>query len=136
MSPLMDLPTNVVFFHATAQGSQWLEVSRSPAPLRPARFRAEQLTLHPHSRQKLKQYVKTNNNITLSQNMFDSVFNKALKSGVEKGVFQQPKGTPTPPAPPPPSLDTVTVELTHPLHRPLGRHQAREEDDGRQARRR
>ena len=45
------------------------------------------------SRQKLKQYVKSNNNITVSQNMFDSLFNKALKNGVEKGVFQQPKGT-------------------------------------------
>lgn len=24
--------------------------------------------------------------------MFDSLFNKALKAGVEKGVFEQPKG--------------------------------------------
>lgn len=29
---------------------------------------------------------------TVSDNMFDSLFNKALKNGVEKGVFAQPKG--------------------------------------------
>lgn len=45
------------------------------------------------SRQSLKKYVKANNNIKVSDNMFDSLFNKALKSGVEKGVFEQPKGT-------------------------------------------
>ncbi|KAH8888650.1 hypothetical protein GQ53DRAFT_826316 [Thozetella sp. PMI_491] len=44
------------------------------------------------SRQALKKYVKANNNITVSDNMFDSLFNKALKAGVEKGVFEQPKG--------------------------------------------
>ena len=41
----------------------------------------------------LKKYVKANNNITASDTMFDSLFNRALKSGVEKGVFAQPKGT-------------------------------------------
>ncbi|OAQ66165.1 histone H1 [Pochonia chlamydosporia 170] len=45
------------------------------------------------SRQSLKKYVKANNNLgTVSDNMFDSLFNKALKTGVEKGVFAQPKG--------------------------------------------
>lgn len=45
------------------------------------------------SRQSLKKYVKANNNLTtVTANMFDSLFNKALKNGVEKGVFAQPKG--------------------------------------------
>ncbi|EXJ78002.1 hypothetical protein A1O3_09161 [Capronia epimyces CBS 606.96] len=45
------------------------------------------------SRQAIKKYVKANNNITVtSETQFDSLFNKALKSGVEKGDFQQPKG--------------------------------------------
>ncbi|KAI9147686.1 Histone H1 [Paramyrothecium foliicola] len=45
------------------------------------------------SRQSLKKYVKANNTLNVaSDNMFDSLFNKALKAGVEKGVFEQPKG--------------------------------------------
>ncbi|KAK1715490.1 uncharacterized protein BDZ83DRAFT_635667 [Colletotrichum acutatum] len=49
------------------------------------------------SRQSLKKYVKANNQInTVSDNMFDSLFNKALRAGVEKGVFEQPKGTSPP----------------------------------------
>jgi hypothetical protein len=40
----------------------------------------------------LKKYVKANHTITVPDKMFDSLFNKALKSGVEKGVFEQPKG--------------------------------------------
>ncbi|KAI0401456.1 hypothetical protein F4802DRAFT_580318 [Xylaria palmicola] len=44
------------------------------------------------SRQSLKKYVKANNTISASDRMFDSLFNKALKSGVDKGVFEQPKG--------------------------------------------
>ncbi|KAK4179387.1 putative histone H1, partial [Triangularia setosa] len=44
------------------------------------------------SRQSLKKYVKSNNTINASDNMFDSLFNKALKSGVDKGIFEQPKG--------------------------------------------
>ena len=47
-----------------------------------------------HSRQALKKYVKANNAISVSDNMFDSLFNKALKAGVDKGVFEQPKGKP------------------------------------------
>jgi histone H1/5 len=46
-----------------------------------------------HSRQAIKKYVKANNTInTPSGAQFDSLFNKALKSGVEKGDFAQPKG--------------------------------------------
>ncbi|KAK1977928.1 hypothetical protein LZ30DRAFT_730444 [Colletotrichum cereale] len=49
------------------------------------------------SRQSLKKYVKANNQInTVSDNMFDSLFNKAIRAGVEKGVFEQPKGTSNP----------------------------------------
>ncbi|KAH7029202.1 uncharacterized protein B0I36DRAFT_325253 [Microdochium trichocladiopsis] len=44
------------------------------------------------SRQQLKKYVRANNTITVSDNMFDSLFNKALKAGVDKGTFEQPKG--------------------------------------------
>lgn len=44
------------------------------------------------SRIKLKKYVKANNQINATDAMFDSLFNKALKAGVEKGVFEQPKG--------------------------------------------
>ncbi|ELR03833.1 hypothetical protein VC83_04712 [Pseudogymnoascus destructans] len=45
------------------------------------------------SRVALKKYVKANNNINATDKMFDSLFNKALKSGVEKGEFNQPKGS-------------------------------------------
>ncbi|RKU45637.1 hypothetical protein DL546_001571 [Coniochaeta pulveracea] len=46
------------------------------------------------SRQALKKYVRANNNISpdMPTAMFDSLFNRALKAGVEKGVFEQPKG--------------------------------------------
>lgn len=47
-----------------------------------------------NSRQSLKKYVKANYNIqTASDVMFDSLFNRALKKGVETGHFVQPKGT-------------------------------------------
>ncbi|RDW86133.1 histone H1/H5 family protein [Aspergillus mulundensis] len=46
------------------------------------------------SRQSIKKYVLANNKLApASQNAFDSQFNKAIKSGVEKGDFMQPKGT-------------------------------------------
>lgn len=44
------------------------------------------------SRQSLKKYVRANNTINVTEKMFDSLFNKALKNGVDKGVFEQPKG--------------------------------------------
>ncbi|KUI61257.1 Histone H1 [Cytospora mali] len=45
------------------------------------------------SRQSLKKYVKANYNIQASTDaMFDSLFNRALKKGVETGHFVQPKG--------------------------------------------
>lgn len=45
------------------------------------------------SRQSLKKYVKANNELKVSSDaMFDSLFNKALKNGVDKGIFEQPKG--------------------------------------------
>jgi len=45
------------------------------------------------SRVALKKYVKANNKISATDKMFDALFNKALKSGVEKGEFSQPKGS-------------------------------------------
>ncbi|KAJ9615387.1 hypothetical protein H2200_001462 [Cladophialophora chaetospira] len=45
------------------------------------------------SRQAIKKYVKANNNITVnSEAQFDSLFNRALKGGVDNGDFVQPKG--------------------------------------------
>jgi len=44
------------------------------------------------SRPSLKKYVKANNTINVSDNMFDSLFNKAIRVGVERGVLEQPKG--------------------------------------------
>jgi histone H1/5 len=45
------------------------------------------------SRQSIKKYVQNNNKIAVvSQAAFDSQFNKAIKAGVEKGEFSQPKG--------------------------------------------
>lgn len=50
-------------------------------------------TLFSHSRQAIKKYVTSNNKITFaSQGAFDAQFNKAIKAGVEKGEFTQPKG--------------------------------------------
>lgn len=45
------------------------------------------------SRQSLKKYVKANNSLSsVTDKMFDALFNKALKGGVDKGIFEQPKG--------------------------------------------
>lgn len=72
------------------------------------------------SRQALKKYVKANNQINVvSDTMFDSLFNKALRAGVEKGVFEQPKGMST-------CLSHLTTPYTN-LRRSLGRHQACQE---------
>lgn len=46
-----------------------------------------------HSRQAIKKYVTANNKLNVaSQATFDAQFNKAIKAGVEKGEFTQPKG--------------------------------------------
>jgi linker histone H1 and H5 family len=49
---------------------------------------------HHNSRQAIKKYVKANNKglTSATDAQFDVMFNKALKSGVEKGDFTQPKG--------------------------------------------
>jgi histone H1/5 len=45
------------------------------------------------SRQAIKKYVQSNNKVNASsQSIFDAQFNKAIKSGVEKEEFTQPKG--------------------------------------------
>lgn len=49
--------------------------------------------LFPSSRQAIKKYVIANNKLAIaSQGAFDAQFNKAIKSGVDKGEFTQPKG--------------------------------------------
>ena len=125
----------------SAQGSQWFQVrapfvcrilfriiapphARSRPPHPTALFLSQRKSNAANtltSRQSLKKYVRANNNITVSDNMFDSLFNKALKAGVEKGVFEQPKGM---------HLDVsdpaLIVLLTFP--RSLRRYQARQED--------
>ncbi|POS84859.1 hypothetical protein EPUL_002367, partial [Erysiphe pulchra] len=45
-----------------------------------------------YSRVALKKYIKANHKNIVDGKMFDSLFNRALKSGVEKGIFAQPKG--------------------------------------------
>ena len=50
------------------------------------------------SRQSIKKYVQANNKITVASSAaFDAQFNKAIKAGVEKGEFTQPKGKSRPP---------------------------------------
>jgi hypothetical protein len=93
-------PTNA-FINPTAQGEKWFQVSHlfllscaASLDLLSHDFQSyEHVADSAHSRQALKKFVKANNAITVTDNMFDSLFNKALKSGVEKGVFEQPKGT-------------------------------------------
>ena len=52
------------------------------------------LTVVAHSRPSLKKYLKANHkNLASSDAVFDTQFNKAIKSGVDKGDFAQPKGT-------------------------------------------
>ncbi len=47
----------------------------------------------PLSRAAIKKYVLANNkSLANSNNVFDAQFNKAIRSGVEKGEFAQPKG--------------------------------------------
>ena len=51
------------------------------------------LTLSPSSRQALKKYIQINHkNLSATQAQFDQQFNKALRTGVDKGDFTQPKG--------------------------------------------
>ncbi|KAF2967469.1 hypothetical protein GQX73_g6078 [Xylaria multiplex] len=70
------------------------------------------------SRQSLKKYVKANNTITATDNMFDSLFNKALKAGVDKGVFEQPKG---------PSGTTKLSKKSKPVAKPAPKKEGEKE---------
>ena len=57
----------------------------------PAWFFADPKLLY--SRQALKKYILANNKTSAATPaVFDNQFNKALRTGVEKGDFQQPKG--------------------------------------------
>lgn len=79
------VPGRHLFSLSMARARRWC---RSSGPIR-----LDRVANPSHSRQSLKKYVKANNNINATDNMFDSLFNKALKAGVDKGVFEQPKGT-------------------------------------------
>lgn len=88
-----------------AQGTQWQQVSyfflgnSAIALCLPsfARVIFDGYLAYPvvaHSRPSLKKYLKANHkNLASSDAVFDTQFNKAIKSGVEKGDFAQPKGT-------------------------------------------
>jgi hypothetical protein len=63
------------------------------ASTRPLFYGAFRLPV-PCSRQTIKKYIQANNKTGgASQAVFDSQFNKAIRTGVEKGDFNQPKGT-------------------------------------------
>ncbi|EEH23462.1 hypothetical protein PABG_05673 [Paracoccidioides brasiliensis Pb03] len=71
------------------------------------------------SRQALKKYVHNNNKITVtSQSAFDAQFNRAVKSGVEKGEFTQPKGPSGP-------LKLAKKEATKPAAKPAAKKAAK-----------
>jgi hypothetical protein len=74
-----------------------------------------------HSRQSIKKYVLANNKLApASQNAFDSQFNKAIKAGVEKGDFIQPKGKPYPLSrTPQPSLFINNLYPSYPKQAPF-----------------
>ncbi|KAI0148558.1 hypothetical protein GGR57DRAFT_234410 [Xylariaceae sp. FL1272] len=72
------------------------------------------------SRQSLKKYVKANNTINAGDAMFDVQFNKALKSGVTKGVFEQPKG---------PSGGTKLSKKTKPAAKPAAKKEVKEGEE-------
>ena len=44
------------------------------------------------SRSAIKKYVQANNKDIATGAQFDSLFNRSLKAGVTKGLFEQPKG--------------------------------------------
>jgi len=44
------------------------------------------------SRSALKKYILANHKPAASSTAFDNQFNKAMRTGVEKGEFAQPKG--------------------------------------------
>ena len=46
----------------------------------------------PPSRVALKKYILANNKGVSSGTAFDSQFNRAVKAGVDQGIFAQPKG--------------------------------------------
>ncbi|KAI1260317.1 hypothetical protein F5Y18DRAFT_260656 [Xylariaceae sp. FL1019] len=76
------------------------------------------------SRQSLKKYVKANNTINAGDSMFDAQFNKALKSGVTKGIFEQPKG---------PSGGTKLSKKTKPAAKPAPKKEGEEKEKPKKA---
>ena len=69
------------------------------------------LTTTTCSRQALKKYILANHkNLSATPAQFDQQFNKALRTGVEKGDFTQPKGMLT--FAPPPCCSQASEHLT------------------------
>ena len=56
------------------------------------KFHPEANNLNHYSRLALKKYILANNKNVTPGATFDTQLNKAIKSGVEKGEFAQPKG--------------------------------------------
>jgi linker histone H1 and H5 family len=95
--------------------------------------------IHHDSRQAIKKYVKANNKglTVTSEAQFDAMFNKALKTGVEKDDFKQPKGIPPSPHNAERGLHLVYAAVPHPValgsvtdvyrRRPIRTSQARKE---------
>ncbi len=102
-SILFDASANA-FTCRAAQGTKWQQVStphshknsRSLCLRQGALFfsSCSLISTTLHSRQAIKKYIQANNTTNAaSSNVFDSQFNRALKNGVDKGEFSQPKGT-------------------------------------------
>merc|ERR1711881_95765 len=65
------------------------------------------------SRQAIKKYIKANNNLgNTTNNAFTAHINKALKTGVDSGVFAQPKGASGPVKLAKPSADKKPAAAT------------------------
>merc|ERR1711881_184291 len=65
------------------------------------------------SRQAIKKYIKANNNLgNTTDNAFTAHINKALKTGVDSGVFAQPKGASGPVKLAKPSADKKPAAAT------------------------
>ena len=94
----------------SAQGTQWIQVSSFGTSLSPPISSKRIVYASPvasyaksinadipclHSRVALKKYIQANNKGVGSGPTFDSQFNRAVKAGVEQGIFAQPKGMST-----------------------------------------
>lgn len=76
---------------STAQGTQRLKVSNSPRFVVALSWSAPADLFH--SRQAIKKYIQANNKLAgTTDAAFTSHMSRALASGKQSGVFEQPKG--------------------------------------------